>query len=116
MIVIDDEISDRSPIAIFVADDEARIACWHADRAEAFIWSSQEIESRNVAVHIVLDQRQEIAELDKVRGRVWWTDGTRSGEPGVHGAVVVKPAVSGALNDRGLAIARRALHQMECLA
>src|SRR5262249_49176580 len=57
LIVIDDEVSDRSPIAIFVANEDAGVGR-NADGAERLVGPRQEVERRYVSINVVLDERK----------------------------------------------------------
>ena len=60
----------------------------HADRTKVLVLTRQEIQRRDVPLHVVFDEGQEIAQLDQVR--VAAPDRTRSVEGFAGGGLVVK--------------------------
>ncbi len=112
LIVIDDEISHRGPIVIFVADEDAGVGR-NAHGVERLVRPRQEVERGYVSIDVVLDERKEVAKLDKM-GRTA-PNPARSRENITCGRVVVKLTVSRPLNDGRLFVARGAVRQMECL-
>ncbi len=113
LVIIDDEVPDRGAVVVFERHDDTRVGGRNADRPERLVLPRKEVERRDVPLHVVLDQRQHVAELDQVRGRA--SDPAGSGEDFARGRLVVKIAVAGALNDRSLVVAGGAIEDAECL-
>jgi len=113
LVIIDDEVPNRGAVVVLERHDDARVGGRNADRPERLVLPRKEVERRDVPLHVVLDQRQHVAELDQVRGRA--SDPAGSGEDFARGRLVVKIAVAGALNDRSLVVAGGPIEDAECL-
>ncbi len=103
LIVIDNKITNRGTIAVFVTHHNARVPCRYANRAKVFILSRQKVQRRNITLDVVLDQRQEVTQLDKVGQVIRRTNGARTGEIGRRGSIM-EPGMSGTLNHGGLTV------------
>lgn len=80
---------------------------------EGLILARQEVQRGNVTLDVVLDERQQIAQLDEMS--LGPPDRTRPGEDLTGRWFVVKVSVSGALDDGGLPVTGGAIVEMERL-
>ena len=113
LVVVDEEVPVLRTVAVLIGHHNARIAQVHADRVETLVLPPEEIRPRDVALHVVLDQRQEVP-LHDVVDLALRHDVARPGEHGPAGGVEV--AMAGALYDGRLPEVRRPVMQVERLA
>ncbi len=113
LVIVDHEVPGFRAVAVFVGDDDAGIRYVHTDRVKALVLPPEKVARRDVAVDVIFDERQEVAQhdfMDRVLGR----DVTGAGEDRAAG--VVEVAMACALHDRGLPIFGGPLVKVEGLA